>query len=576
MKLSDLYANDPPATYVQRPPVPSTAKMWGDREAEAAGLYDTPTVMKAAQAARLPQGFQLINDAPSGDLPQGFELIPDGPSATVADRSAIGAEPQNAAALRAGLENKAREMTTGPKQDHFAGMVTDFLNQGSAAGQGTTPNIGAQTKNLISTETAESDAGELLYKDPATGQMVPTDQNKHVALRDPADGKIKVYARTEDTDEGRLSSAGRILMTGLATGAPTARPAIPTPSVVQQTPRASDIFSTAKPHYREFSRVAGQVEATPEAAKGLADQLRGALEGVNLTPEMAGPAVNSAIRMLESGSVKTLDDLQKIKRMTGRGFNAPEKDARDAAAAISSEIGRIIEQASPEASRALKTGDQIHSAARGVQELQRKSDIADLRTGRAGYGGNAVNAMRQVLSPIVQKHIEGKTSGFKPHEIAAMREIVEGTTATNRLRELGQLSPTKGSIATIGGMGTAGTAGVVAAGPAGAALAAVPPIVGIVSNKLATVLTGKQIDRLRELVAKRSPEYAKAVERAVKRYDEAQMKFVADPSPNRFAGYLSASRALSSGLTRDGIQITSGDLLKNLQLGGATRAEDEQ
>jgi hypothetical protein len=31
------------------------------------------------------------------------------------------------------------------------------------------------------------------------------------------------------------------------------------------------------------------------------------------------------------------------------------------------------------------------------------------------------------------------------------------------------------------------------------------------ANKLATILTGKQLERLNELVAKRSPEYEKAV-----------------------------------------------------------------
>lgn len=146
----------------------------------------------------------------------------DGPApATIAERSDIGPEPENADALRSGLQRRAKELTTGPERGRMYDILQGYLNQGSAASQGTTPNIAAQSKNLISTETFESDAGELQYRDPQTGEIKNTDQNKHVALRDPADGRIKVYARTEETDEGRLSSAGRLLGTGMATGAPT-------------------------------------------------------------------------------------------------------------------------------------------------------------------------------------------------------------------------------------------------------------------------------------------------------------------------------------------------------------------
>ena len=72
----------------------------------------------------------------------------------------------------------------------------------------------------------ESDAGEVLYKDPATGQIVPTDQSKQIAMRDPSDNRIKIFARTPETDEGVISSLGRVAMTGFGAGAPTARPGL--------------------------------------------------------------------------------------------------------------------------------------------------------------------------------------------------------------------------------------------------------------------------------------------------------------------------------------------------------------
>lgn len=95
----------------------------------------------------------------------------------------------------------------------------DFHNQRAAASQGTTPNVAAHKENLISDNVVEGDDGNLHYID-ADGRLQPTDTNKHVALRDPVDKKIKVYARTAGTDEGRLSSAGRLMMSGMQTETP--------------------------------------------------------------------------------------------------------------------------------------------------------------------------------------------------------------------------------------------------------------------------------------------------------------------------------------------------------------------
>ena len=484
-----------------------------------------------------------------------------------ADRAAVPAQMN--APLQVGLDAAAsliRGTERGPATaDPAAQLAGDFLNQGSAAGQRTTPNIDAQMKNFISDDVHENDAGEVLYRDPQSGQLVPTDQNKQVALRDPKDGKIKIFSRSADTDEGILSSAGRLLGTGMAAGAPTARPSIPVAPAMQ--PKASDIFATAKPYYRAFRDEAGRIAVPVETAQGIGERIKGALTNANLIPELA-PQVYSAVGIFDKGEPLTLDALQNIKRVVGRSFSSPDKNVRDAAAVASREINKVLMEVSPEAAKNLKRADDIHSTARSVQDLQRKSDVADLRKGRAGYGGNAVNSMRQVLSPIVQKAVEGKMTGFKPAEIQAMRDIVEGTPATNAARLVGQLSPSKGIVPTV----ASGGAALTLSNPY---LLAIPAL-GAASNKLAAVLTGKQIERLKELVAKRSPAYSEAVQKSVKRYEEAQARLVSDPSPARMGGYVAASRALASGLTRDGLQVSSADLMRSLQLGGIGRADDQQ
>lgn len=101
-------------------------------------------------------------------------------------------------------------------------ILSGFNNQRIAAGQLTSPHVEAYG-NPISDRVYENDAGDALYLDPQTGELAKTDTSKHVILTDPADNKMKVYARNPNTDEGRLSAAGRLLGTGLASSPPTLR-----------------------------------------------------------------------------------------------------------------------------------------------------------------------------------------------------------------------------------------------------------------------------------------------------------------------------------------------------------------
>lgn len=544
-----------------RSEVAPSNRVWGDQEAEAAGLYDTPKQIN---------GNPVTDPAILAQL-NGSQV---GPSVSVRpfrERFQEPSPPENAPALESGLRSQGIAQMRGPEMPTGSQLLADFQNQGAAAAQGTTPNIRAQMANLISDQVYEGDSGFAAFKDPATGQIVEAQDNKHVILRDPHDGRLKVFGRTDNTDEGRLSAGGRLLGMGMGTGAVTRRPAIPSPSNVQV--RASDVFSTAKPYYRAFEQEASRIGVPAETGTGIADRLRSALDKRDLIPDMA-PTVYKAIDLLDEAQSKlnaggklTLDNLQRVKRVVGRGFNSPDKNVRDAAGIVSAELSKVMAEVSPSAAANLKQADAIHSTANALQDLQRKEQIAGLRTGRAGYGGNSVNAMRQVLSPIIQKSIEGRKTPFKPDEIAAMREIVEGNTATNTLRGIGQFSPTKGAIANMASGGA-----MYAAGP----VAAVIPVLGAASNKLAAVLTGGQIEQLKELVAKRSPAYAEAVRKATERYEKAQLDLVSQPSVSRFGAYLAASRQLSNGLTRDGVQVSSGDLMRAIQGPMQGRAGNEQ
>ncbi len=115
-------------------------------------------------------------------------------------------------------------LTQQPATSASERLLIDFNNSQAAAGQRTTPNTAAQSKNLVSDRVQEGDDGNAYFIDPESGKLVQADRAKHVVLTDPSDNKLKVFARTEDTNEGVIASAGRMLSSGMATGTPTRLP----------------------------------------------------------------------------------------------------------------------------------------------------------------------------------------------------------------------------------------------------------------------------------------------------------------------------------------------------------------
>jgi len=131
-------------------------------------------------------------------------------------------------------------------------LLTDFDNSRFAAGQRTTPDMASQAPNLVSDRVYEGDEGFAYYKDD-TGAIQRADSAKHVLLRDPNDNKLKLYARTEDTNEGVLASLGRILSPGLATSAPS-RLASAAPAI------AREVVPAVAPALKEGQQVAAAAE----------------------------------------------------------------------------------------------------------------------------------------------------------------------------------------------------------------------------------------------------------------------------------------------------------------------------
>jgi len=331
-------------------------------------------------------------------------------------------------------------------------------------------------------------------------------------------------------------------------------------AVRTRPPPLNEIAAQKNADYAKFRASGATFE--PELTNALADNTSAVLRSQGRFPHLEGQQqVFDTIDLLRNRTTPLPADEFRAVREALNGLKVhPDKSVRSAAGSASEELMKFLERTEPEAAAALRRADKGNTVVAHAQEVNNLGDVADLRTGRAGYGGNAVNNMRQVLSPIVEKAIKGNKQGYNEAEIAAMREIVEGTPATNFARGIGQLSPTKGSIATGLGIASGGLTAVL----------------GAAANKIADVLTRRQFERLNELIRKRSPAYEEAVRRSADKFGTAADQFVIEPTQQNLFKTIAAARALSNGLTRDGISVTSGDLLRSLGSQQKAAADGEE
>jgi hypothetical protein len=209
----------------------------------------------------------------------------------------------------------ADQPSTSPAQQ----MLVDFGNQGVAAGQRTSPVVSAYGAP-ISDNVQERDDGAAMYVDPQSGNVVPTDNTKHVILRDPNDNKLKVFARSPNTDEGTAASAGRLLGTGMAVGPMAVSKAAPAAisaaeRIGVEVPKG---IATDSPLAAFTAQVAARAPGGGPLMKAI-EESRDALKGATgRAAEMAGGTTDAAIA--GDNYAKAIDE--SFKPSVKRGVSA--------------------------------------------------------------------------------------------------------------------------------------------------------------------------------------------------------------------------------------------------------------
>lgn len=209
----------------------------------------------------------------------------------------------------------------------------------------------------------------------------------------------------------------------------------------------------------------------PEFTQNLYSSIQKELAESGYSPNLQG-RINGVLNEIKQAgdrniSLKGVDNIRKIASSVSMDGDASERR-------LAGKIIEIIDRRVGEApSNQVLSGD-TQLAANAIKEARRDwktqaklSQVADLmdkaerRAASAGSGGNSQNALRQNLNRILNSK-EGR--GWTKDEKEAIRNVVFGTDAQNRLRLLGKLSPETGALG-VSGLAAGGAASQLTGNP---------------------------------------------------------------------------------------------------------------
>jgi len=162
------------------------------------------------------------------------------------------------------------------------------------------------------------------------------------------------------------------------------------------------------------------------------------------------------------------------------------------------------------AGEALKRANANYAARKRSDRLTGVQTEADIRAAAANSGKNVGNSTRQKIASLLLN--EKKKRGFSQAELEALEGVVEGSTAANATRNVGNMLGGGGGVGALLAAGAGGMAGGAVGAPGIGAMAL--PAVGMGSKALSNQLTKKALSAADALVRKRSPLYERMLSEA--------------------------------------------------------------
>lgn len=261
-----------------------------------------------------------------------------------------------------------------------------------------------------------------------------------------------------------------------------------TREIAEAAPTPQALKNTSRAVFREIDEMG--VSVNPESYLDLVIDIERELTKGGIDPDIT-PAASKALTRLEQAvgneiSLSDLDNLRTIAQNAANSMNRP--DARLGNMIIGS-IDEFLDEARPadfsgDAADIARISDR-YSAARDLWGRARRSETLSQAMNKArNQASGFENGIRTQFRAILNS--KNKSQFFNESELAAIRQVVEGTKEANLAKLLGRFGFTEGGATNIvgGALGVAG--GSAAFGTAGAVLV---PVLGQVSRKFAQRLT---------------------------------------------------------------------------------------
>lgn len=257
---------------------------------------------------------------------------------------------------------------------------------------------------------------------------------------------------------------------------------------VQRALEADGIIAELSP--KTFT-ILGKLQNPPEGGVATVAGLDAARKALN---HAAGDFTNKTEQAAASRAIKAVDDFLMVGGQEGAVAGAPAAPG-DIAASLREQVARTIREA---------RGN--YAAASRSDKLTGIEENAELRASAANSGQNLGNTLRQRLAGLLAN--PKQLRGYSDEEVAAMKEVVEGTASSNTLRRISNLLGGGGGLGQTLVMGAgAGLGGYTAGGPGATIGATLLPAIGAASRSGANALTSRQVGKVDEMIRQRSPLY---------------------------------------------------------------------
>lgn len=314
------------------------------------------------------------------------------------------------------------------------------------------------------------------------------------------------------------------------------------------------------------------LEVKPTVIKNFGQAAETALTNEGFDPTLADKTFTMLrnLQRVPDESVITGNNINTLRKMFGKAAQSSDKTEAAAASKVINFLddaltkvpsSEVVSGDLPAAASRLEAARGDYSAAMNAEKIDNKTLQAEIRAAASNSGMNVANTIRQRMADVVLKQKEAQ--GLLPDEIAAAKQISEGTRVQNAMRAAGNMMG--------GGLGLGGaTIGAIGAMTTPGGLGALVPVAGAALKGLSNKMTLKQAEKLSEMIRSRAP-----LASSNAKFNQAVESVQANRTPQTIAGVVLAARNLATNMRSSGFNVSASDLLSELQGPKESGAQNE-